>query len=153
MVDHKVHPGAVAKEWKKFLTAQKVVDMAVDVSPEHTPLQAEDVIVSFSFMDYGMKDRNPLDFVRFYNKTDPNGTFFFLTQMVAVKAHPFEVSSLSGRGEGSQLVPEQWQELTIRCFTRDPEYVSSVPCGLICFEPNSTRTGNRIVSRLRSGQP
>jgi deoxynucleoside triphosphate triphosphohydrolase SAMHD1 len=74
MVDHKVHPAVVAKEWKKHLTAQKVAAMSVGISPEHVPLQAEDIIISFSFMDYGMKDKNPLDFVQFYNKTNPNGT-------------------------------------------------------------------------------
>lgn len=34
-------------------------------SPE---LRAEDVIVDFSALHMGMKDRNPMDLVRFYSK-------------------------------------------------------------------------------------
>ena len=36
-------------------------------------LSAKDVIVDQSPMHYGMKDKNPLEFVRFYSKRSPNG--------------------------------------------------------------------------------
>lgn len=38
-------------------------------------LEAKDVIVDFSSMHYGMKDKNPLDFVKFYSKRNPNSAF------------------------------------------------------------------------------
>ena len=36
------------------------------------------VIVTFSTMHYGMKDRNPLDFVKFYSKNRPNGMLYYV---------------------------------------------------------------------------
>ena len=36
-------------------------------------LEVKDVIVDFSTMHYGMKEKNPLDFVKFYSKRSPNG--------------------------------------------------------------------------------
>lgn len=35
-------------------------------------LTKDDVIVDFSLLHYGMKDKNPLDFVKFYSKRNPN---------------------------------------------------------------------------------
>lgn len=35
-------------------------------------LTVDDVIVDFSLMHYGMKEKNPLDFVKFYSKQKPN---------------------------------------------------------------------------------
>jgi len=39
-------------------------------------LTPDKVIVTFSSMHYGMKDKNPLNFVKFYPKTRPNGTHY-----------------------------------------------------------------------------
>jgi hypothetical protein len=36
-------------------------------------LTKDDVIVDFSLMHYGMKEKNPLDFVKFYSKRSPKG--------------------------------------------------------------------------------
>ena len=36
------------------------------------------VIVTFSTMHYGMKDKNPLDFVKFYSKNRPNGMLYYV---------------------------------------------------------------------------
>lgn len=35
-------------------------------------LKPQDVIVDFSIMHYGMKDKNPLDFIKFYSKRNQN---------------------------------------------------------------------------------
>jgi deoxynucleoside triphosphate triphosphohydrolase SAMHD1 len=50
-------------------------------------LRAEDVVVTMSTMHYGMKDKNPLDYVSFYTKRRPNGallssfyTYTYLTE-------------------------------------------------------------------------
>lgn len=45
------------------------VDVDVDALTE------DDVIVDFSLMHYGMKEKNPLDFVKFYSKRNPNGGY------------------------------------------------------------------------------
>ena len=47
------------------ITAEDIEDLAPDK-----------VIVTFSTMHYGMKDKNPLKFVKFYPKSRPNGTLF-----------------------------------------------------------------------------
>jgi HD superfamily phosphohydrolase len=103
LVDHKVHPAHLLTQWKEYLTPAKVVQMAKTLPDNKETLEIEDVIVSFRIMDHGMKDKNPLDFVRFYGKNNPN------------------VASYAGPGEGSQLLPEQWQELTVQCYARNPE--------------------------------
>lgn len=44
-------------------------------------LQESDIFVIFSLMHFGMKEKNPLDFVRFYSKHDPNrklSSYFFI---------------------------------------------------------------------------
>lgn len=39
-------------------------------------LTPDKVVVTFSTMHYGMKDKNPLDFVKFYPKSRPNGMLY-----------------------------------------------------------------------------
>lgn len=41
-------------------------------------LTPDKVIVTFSTMHYGMKDKNPLDFVKFYSKNWPNGMSYYV---------------------------------------------------------------------------
>jgi len=41
-------------------------------------LTPDKVIVTFSTMHYGMKDKNPLDFVKFYSKNRPNGMSYYV---------------------------------------------------------------------------
>ena len=53
------------EEVKRQAAADPVPD---DVSSE---LEEDDVIVDFCTMHYGMKDLNPLRFVKFYSKQDP----------------------------------------------------------------------------------
>lgn len=48
--------------------AKKIRDAGIDVDA----LTANDIIVDFSLMHYGMKEKNPLDFVKFYSKRNPN---------------------------------------------------------------------------------
>jgi|ERR1700730_13330809 hypothetical protein len=52
----------------------EIDDESDDISPEDIEdLTKEKVIVSFSTMHYGMKEKNPLKFVKFYPKNRPNG--------------------------------------------------------------------------------
>ena len=41
-----------------------------------TALQESDIVVSFALMHFGMKEKNPLDSVRFYSKHDPTRRLF-----------------------------------------------------------------------------
>lgn len=39
-------------------------------------LEESDVIVDFSTRSYGMRELNPVDFVRFYSKRSPDSKFY-----------------------------------------------------------------------------
>jgi deoxynucleoside triphosphate triphosphohydrolase SAMHD1 len=66
--------------FQKHITATRIVEACRKLSIATTPaddgdsssLQESDIFVSFSMMHFGMKEKNPLDFVRFYSKHDPN---------------------------------------------------------------------------------
>jgi hypothetical protein len=66
--------------FQKHITAARIVEacraLPVVATPtddgDFLPLQESDIVVSFSLMHFGMKEKNPLDFVRFYSKHDPN---------------------------------------------------------------------------------
>jgi deoxynucleoside triphosphate triphosphohydrolase SAMHD1 len=47
-------------------SAEALIALAQDLTVEH-------VIVDIARLHYGMKDRNPIDFVKFYSKHKPNG--------------------------------------------------------------------------------
>ena len=63
-------------------------------------------LVSF---DYGMKDENPIDYVRFYRKSDP------------------EKAITIGKDETSMIMPSAFREQYVRlyCKRRDPAYVKA----------------------------
>ena len=75
--------------FRKHITAARIVEASRALSVPSTPttedgdsssdlLQESDVIVSFVLMHFGMKEKNPLDFIRFYSKQDPTRRLFFL---------------------------------------------------------------------------
>ncbi|XP_047394791.1 deoxynucleoside triphosphate triphosphohydrolase SAMHD1 isoform X1 [Sciurus carolinensis] len=63
-------------------------------------LKAEDFMVDVINMDYGMKDKNPIDHVYFYCKSDPSK---------AIKINKSQVS---------QLLPERFAEQLIRVYCK-----------------------------------
>ncbi|XP_037351402.1 deoxynucleoside triphosphate triphosphohydrolase SAMHD1 [Talpa occidentalis] len=75
-----------------------------DAKPEEVyleiELKAEDFIVDVINMDYGMEDKNPIDHVRFYCKTDPNKAIMITKEQV------------------SRLLPERFAEQLIRVYCK-----------------------------------
>ncbi|XP_072223758.1 deoxynucleoside triphosphate triphosphohydrolase SAMHD1 [Leuresthes tenuis] len=63
-------------------------------------LQPEDFIVSVIFMDYGMKEKNPINNVRFFCKDD-------LTKAIQIR-----------KNQVSKLLPEQFAEQLIRVYCK-----------------------------------
>uniref|UniRef100_A0A8C9AAU1 Deoxynucleoside triphosphate triphosphohydrolase SAMHD1 n=1 Tax=Prolemur simus TaxID=1328070 RepID=A0A8C9AAU1_PROSS len=63
-------------------------------------LKAEDFIVDVINMDYGMEDKNPIDHVRFYCKSDPSKAITIAKNQV------------------SQLLPEKFAEQLIRVYCK-----------------------------------
>ncbi|KAF8905721.1 hypothetical protein CPB84DRAFT_1745279 [Gymnopilus junonius] len=74
-------------------------------------ISISDVIVDFSTMHYGMKDKNPVDSVRFYSKRLP------------------KKSMEAGPGEYSNLRPQYFAEDLLRVYTKDPKNVWLVQAG------------------------
>lgn len=71
-------------------------------------LTANDIILDWNYMNYGMKGDNPVNCVKFYGKYDQDTTFYMK------------------HDELNYLVPEKFEELTLRVYARDPEKVPAV---------------------------
>jgi len=74
-------------------------------------LEAKHVIVDFSPMHYGMEERNPLDFIRFYSKQKP------------------DQCAQAGPGDLSILMPAVFGEVLLRVYTRDVRYFGIIQAG------------------------
>jgi len=74
-------------------------------------LTPDKVFVTFSTMHYGMKDKNPLDFVKFYPKNRPN------------------LSLNVKRGDLSLLMPQVFGEVLLRVYTKDFRFYGIVQAG------------------------
>ena len=80
LVDQNVYVWNQKERCKEFFTPESVVAAAQRVCRGRKGLDgivreltAEHVIVDLSEIHYGMKDKNPLDTVRFYSKRRPTG--------------------------------------------------------------------------------
>ncbi|KAI9278654.1 HD phosphohydrolase domain-containing protein [Phascolomyces articulosus] len=71
-------------------------------------LTEEDVIVKWIKINYAMKDRNPVDSIRFYSKFNDHESFTIPKQQV------------------SYMIPQQFEEVIVRVFTRDPQKVTAI---------------------------
>lgn len=69
-------------------------------SSQDVCLQPEDFVVRVIFLDYGMKEKNPINNVRFYCKEDPTKAFQIRKNQV------------------SKLLPEQFAEQLIRVYCK-----------------------------------
>ncbi|XP_053901305.1 deoxynucleoside triphosphate triphosphohydrolase SAMHD1 isoform X1 [Malaclemys terrapin pileata] len=83
-------------------------------APQDVELNAEDFIVDVINMDYGMKEQNPIDKVRFYCKSDPSQ---------AVKISKEQVS---------RLLPETFAEQLIRVYCKKKDE-KSLDAATKCF--------------------
>ena len=113
VVDFKVYPWDYKERCRKHITPERIVEMArkLALSTDTTfteELSPSHVIVNLSPLHYGMEDRNPLDFVRFYSKHSP------------MVAHP------GSRDTVSSLMPESFGEVLLRIFTKEPRFFSII---------------------------
>ncbi|KAK3581153.1 hypothetical protein CHS0354_024685 [Potamilus streckersoni] len=74
--------------------------------PEESSLKPEDIIIHMVFLDYGMKDKNPIDNVRFYMKEKPD---------IAIKVRKDQVS---------QMLPEKFAEQHVRVYCKRDDPLS-----------------------------
>ena len=117
MIKNKHH----AKLWKKAKKSPEAVVHAIcSESPRHedeftgmiTELKEQDIIIKCSSWHQGMKDQNPIDFVRFVDKAAP----------------PFGMSGDPGNQMAKQIggedyrmfITRDFQKNVIRAYCRDP---------------------------------
>ncbi|CAH3031842.1 unnamed protein product [Pocillopora meandrina] len=87
---------------------KEIPDIQLDIAgyiEDGPKLDPEDFIIDMVTFDYGMKDRNPIDEVRFYGKSNPDKPLFFR------------------KDEVSNMLPEMFAEQHIRVYFRknDPK--------------------------------
>jgi len=75
-------------------------------------------------MHYGMKNKNPLDFVKFYPKTRPNGMLHCTQCFLNTISNQYLLECFRAqRGDLSLLMPNQFGEVLLRVYTKDVRFV------------------------------
>ncbi len=92
-------------------------------------LTEDDVIVDFSTMHYGMKDENPLKYVKFYTKRSPTSMFLCLLGFYSYSRRNGVGCRNAEKGDYSTLQPECFSEILLRIYTKKPEYWGRVQAG------------------------
>ncbi|CAB4467412.1 HD-domain/PDEase-like protein [Rhizophagus irregularis] len=108
----------VPKDLKGKFEKDKITKIITD-QLEHDGLKKEYVIVDILILNYGKKEENPIDNVKFYDKNQPN-----------LKVFKLESSQVS------YLVPELFEELNIRIFTRNRDKIKQIRK---CFKESLTK--------------
>uniref|UniRef100_A0A8D0B4F8 Deoxynucleoside triphosphate triphosphohydrolase SAMHD1 n=1 Tax=Salvator merianae TaxID=96440 RepID=A0A8D0B4F8_SALMN len=88
------------KEFNKERLAAEILKCKPDNLSQDIQLTAEDLIVDFIYMDYGMKEENPINNVSFYCKSD-------FTQAIRIT-----------KEQVSKLLPEKFAEQLIRVYCK-----------------------------------
>lgn len=93
---------------RKLRDKDEIPDIQRDIAnciEDGPKIEPEDIIIDMVTFDYGMRDRNPIDEVRFYGKNNPDKPLFFR------------------KDEVSNMLPEMFAEQHIRIYFRknDPE--------------------------------
>ncbi|CAG8433581.1 10901_t:CDS:10 [Diversispora eburnea] len=94
--------------YKMDIAENKLNSFEIVSHQSGSDLNEDDVIVERLKMNYGKKDKNPVDNVKFYDRYRQNEAF-----------------NLS-RSEVSYLVPEQYEEEIVRIFARDSSKVKQI---------------------------
>ncbi|EPQ59809.1 HD-domain/PDEase-like protein [Gloeophyllum trabeum ATCC 11539] len=133
-VDYKVFEWAYKDICEQHITPEKIVEAAknltnspstprphsdVDIadSPRRdAPFELDEltpgqVIVDLTKMHYGMKDKNPLDSIKFYSKNNPGRC------------------ETAGPGDVSLLMPSVFGEVLLRVYTKDERFFGIVQAG------------------------
>ncbi|KIL63305.1 hypothetical protein M378DRAFT_673967 [Amanita muscaria Koide BX008] len=79
--------------------------------PDYQLLTEKDVVVDYSIMHHGMKEKNPLDFIEFYSKRK---------RFASAKAGP---------GDYCSLMPAYFAEVLLRVYTKQTDFFGIVQAG------------------------
>ncbi|KAJ7683564.1 hypothetical protein B0H17DRAFT_1205071 [Mycena rosella] len=103
--------------FRERITRERIVEEARRLAAQDrtnidlTELTPDSVIVDHAMLHYGMKDKNPLDFVKFYSKRN------------------FNKASRAQKGDYSMLMPPIFAEVNLTVFTKHPQYLGLVQAG------------------------
>ncbi|KAJ3015556.1 SAM domain and HD [Thoreauomyces humboldtii] len=98
-VDQILVPTECAEEVRENITPKSVVQF----STPGDMLSENDVIIEWLKLGYAMKDKNPVDLIKFFQKWHPNHSFHIKREHV------------------STFLPNNFEEITLRVFARDNE--------------------------------
>lgn len=103
------HNSVISKEEVPRITREIMSKMDPD-ELECSNLKPDQIVVHLVYLDYGMKDKNPVDNVRFYSKENPN---------TAVRVRKDQVSN---------LLPETFaeQQIRVHCKVVEPRTLEMV---------------------------
>ncbi|KAJ6473169.1 hypothetical protein C8R45DRAFT_1012504 [Mycena sanguinolenta] len=114
-VDGQVLEWGQREAFRQFITRERIVDearrLAAHETLDLTELTPESVIVDHAMIHFGMKEKNPVDFVKFYSKRNPDKC-----------AH-------AQNSDSSTLKPAMFAEVYMRIFSKHPQYVGVVQAG------------------------
>ncbi|ESK91486.1 hd phosphohydrolase domain-containing protein [Moniliophthora roreri MCA 2997] len=124
-VKEKVTASAIFKTIKdRFGNEINEEDKRIDL----TGLTEEEIIVDLTLMHYGMKDKNPLESVKFYKKSDPTKAF---------KARS---------GDYSTLRPNVFAEYKLQIYSKKSQYVGAIQHGYREVCESDVRLQNILMS-------
>jgi len=118
-------------------------------------LTEDDVIVDWLKINYGLQDKNPVDHMKFFSRYNDNGLkFFFLCLLITC---PIDIvflpeSHTIPKDKVSIVVPEHFEETSVRIFARDPTKATEIQAafrrwirrGPLSKIPNSPITPNPV---------
>ncbi|KAJ7039439.1 hypothetical protein C8F04DRAFT_949938 [Mycena alexandri] len=116
-VDQRVVKWDRGEIFREHVTRESIVKEARRLAAEQnaevdlTDLTPDCVIVDHTTMHYGMKEKNPLDFVKFYSKRN------------------FDKCARAQEGDYSMLMPPLFAEVYLTIFTKHPQYLGLVQAG------------------------
>ncbi|KAJ7235299.1 hypothetical protein B0H12DRAFT_1027524, partial [Mycena haematopus] len=117
-VDSQVVEWEHREAFRRFITRERIVDEALRLAAEDgthgldlSELTPESVIVNHAMMHFGMKEKDPVDFVKFYSKRNPN------------------MCARVQKGDSSTLKPAMFAEVYMTIFSKQPQYVGLVQAG------------------------
>ncbi|KIY52421.1 HD-domain/PDEase-like protein, partial [Fistulina hepatica ATCC 64428] len=108
MVDYGPVPWKEVQRYKEHVTPARIATIAKRGLSQDDLQASDNIIVDFSPLHYGMKDKNPLDYIKFYSKNNPN------------KAESADPDSFS------TILPAVFGEYMLRIYTKDPKYFGIV---------------------------
>ncbi|KAJ7683566.1 hypothetical protein B0H17DRAFT_1205073 [Mycena rosella] len=103
--------------FRERITRERIVEEARKLAAQArtdidlTELTPDSVIVDHALLHYGMKDKNPLDFVKFYSKRN------------------FNKASRAQKGDYLMLMPPTFAVVNLSVFTKHPQYLGLVQAG------------------------